>query len=147
MLFIDASVVVAILADEDDAPALIDRIEQNGGPYYVSAVVRMEATLSLTRRLAEASGRDRPATSEMMEKARRLVDQFISDLDCKEAMISGDVGSKALDAAQQFGKIMNHPAKLNLGDCFTYACARAYRARIAYKGDDFTYTDLGWHSH
>lgn len=147
MLFIDASVVVAILADEDDAPTLIDRLEQNGGPYYVSAVVRMEATLSLTRRLAEASGRDRPATSEMMEKARRLVDQFISDLDCKEAMISGDVGSKALDAAQQFGKIMNHPAKLNLGDCFTYACARAYRARIAYKGDDFTYTDLGWHSH
>ncbi|WP_457661933.1 type II toxin-antitoxin system VapC family toxin [Sinorhizobium medicae] len=147
MLFIDASVIVAVLAGEEDAPTLIDRLEQDGGPYYVSAVVRMEATLSLTRRLAEASGRDRPATSEMMEKARRLVEQFISDLDCKEAMISGDVGAKALDAAQQFGKIMNHPAKLNMGDCFTYACARAYRTRIAYKGDDFTYTDLGWHSH
>lgn len=25
-------------------------------------------------------------------------------------MISGDVGTKALDAAQQFGKIVNHPA-------------------------------------
>ncbi|WP_457662309.1 type II toxin-antitoxin system VapC family toxin [Sinorhizobium medicae] len=147
MLFIDASVIVAVLAGEEDVPTLIDRLEQDGGPYYVSAVVRMEATLSLTRRLAEASGRDRPATSEMMEKARRLVEQFISDLDCKEAMISGDVGAKALDAAQQFGKIMNHPAKLNMGDCFTYACARAYRTRIAYKGDDFTYTDLGWHSH
>ena len=42
---------------------------------------------------------------------------------------------------------MNHPAKLNMGDCFTYACARAYRTRIAYKGDDFSYTDLGWQSH
>lgn len=147
MLFIDASVVVAILAQEADAPTLIDRLEQDGGPFYVSAVVRMEATLSLTRRLAEASGRDRPATPEMMDKARQLVEQFISDLDCKEAMISGDVGAKALDAAQQFGKIMNHAAKLNMGDCFTYACARAYRTRIAYKGDDFTYTDLGWHSH
>lgn len=147
MLFVDASVVVAILAAEEDAATLIDRLEQDGGPYYISAVVRMEATLSLTRRLAETSGRDKPATSEMMEKARRLVDQFISDLDCKEAMISGDVGAKALDAAQQFGKIMNHPAKLNMGDCFTYACARAYRTRIAYKGDNFTYTDLGWYSH
>ena len=147
MLFIDTSVVVAILAAEEDAATSIDRLEEDGGPYYISAVVRMEATLSLTRRLAEASGRDRPATSEMMEKARRLVDQFISDLDCKEAMISGDVGAKALDAAQLFGKIMNHPAKLNMGDCFTYACARAYRTRIAYKGDDFTHTDLGWHSH
>ena len=147
MLFVDASVVVAILAEEEDASILIDRLEQHGGPYYVSAVVRMEATLSLTRRLAGAAGRDKPATHEMMETARRLVDQFISDLDCKEAMISGDVGSKALDAAQQYGKIMNHPAKLNMGDCFTYACARAYRTRIAYKGDDFSYTDLGWQSH
>ena len=147
MLFVDASVVVAILAEEEDASILIDRLGQHGGPYYVSAVVRMEATLSLTRRLAGAAGRDKPATHEMMETARRLVDQFISDLDCKEAMISGDVGSKALDAAQQYGKIMNHPAKLNMGDCFTYACARAYRTRIAFKGDDFSYTDLGWQSH
>lgn len=144
MLFIDASVVVAILVEEEDAPALITRLEQDGGPFYVSAVVRMEATMSLTRRLAEASGPDQPATPAMMETARRLVDQFMTDLDCKEAMISGDVGAKALDVAQQFGKIMNHPARLNMGDCFTYACARAYRTRIAYKGDDFTHTDLGW---
>jgi len=147
MLFVDASVVVAILAEEQDASSLIDRLEQHGGPYYVSAVVRMEATLSLTRRLAGVAGRDKPATPEMMDAARRLVEQFISDLECKEAMITGDVGAKALDAAQQYGKIMNHPAKLNMGDCFTYACARAYRTRIAYKGDDFSYTDLGWQSH
>lgn len=147
MLFIDASVVVAILAQEDDAAILMDRLEQDGGPFYVSPVVRMEATLSLTRRLAEASGKYKPATPEMMQKARGLVEQFASDLDCKDAMISGDVGSKALDAAYQYGKIMNHPAKLNMGDCFNYACARAYRTRIAYKGDDFTHTDLGWHGH
>lgn len=147
MLLIDASVIIAILTGEEDAPALIDPLEHDGGPYYVSAVVRMEATLSLTRRLAEDSGRDKPATSEMMENAHRLVEQFIVDLDCKEAMISGDVGAKALDAAQQFGKIMNHPAKFYMGDCFTYACARAYRIRTTYKGDDFTYTYLGWHSH
>lgn len=144
MLFVDASIVVAILAEEEDASILIDRLEQHGAPYYVSAVVRMEATLSLTRRLAGVDGRDRPATPEMIDTARRLVEQFISDLDCKEAMITGDVGAKALDAAQQFGKIMNHPARLNMGDCFTYACARAYRTRIAFKGDDFSYTDLGW---
>jgi ribonuclease VapC len=146
MLFIDASVVVAILAGEEDASTLMDRLGQDGGPFYVSSVVRMEATLSLTRRLADAFGKGKPATPEMMQKARDLVEQFISDLDCREAMISGDVGVKALDAAQQFGKIVNHPARLNMGDCFTYACARAYRTRIAYKGDDFAFTDLGWQS-
>lgn len=144
MLFIDASVVVAILSQEEDANTLLDRLERDGGPFYISPVVRMEATLSLTRRLAEAVGKDKPATPDMMNKARSLVDQFAADLDCKEAMISGDVGSKALDAALEFGKIMNHPARLNMGDCFSYACARAYRTRIAYKGNDFSHTDLGW---
>lgn len=144
MLFIDASVIVAILAREEDADALLDRLEADGGPYYISSIVRMEATLALTRRMAEATGKDKPATSQMMHKARSLVEQFAADLDCKEAMISGDIGSKALDAAMQFGKIMNHPARLNMGDCYSYACAKAYRTRIAYKGDDFTHTDLGW---
>jgi ribonuclease VapC len=80
----------------------------------------------------------------MVEKSRRLVDQFIADLDAREIMITGDIGTKALDAAQSHGKIINHRAKLNMGDCFTYACARAYRTKIAFKGDDFTHTDLGW---
>lgn len=147
MLLIDASVIVAILSEEEDAAFLIDRLEQDGGPFYVSPVVRIEATLSLTRRLAEATGKDKPATPEMMETARRMVDQFAIDLDCKDALITVDVGSKAIDAAFQYGKVMNHPAKLNMGDCFAYACAKAYRAKIAYKGDDFLHTDLGWQKH
>lgn len=144
MLFVDASVVVAILAQEPDSAELMDRLEQDGGPYYVSAIVRMEATLSLARRLAEATGKDKPATPEMVEQARGLVDQFVADLAARETMISGDVGNKALDAAQRYGKIVNHPAKLNMGDCFAYACAKAYRLRLAYKGNDFTETDLAW---
>lgn len=144
MLFIDASVIVAIIGQEDDAEHLMDRLSDDDGPFYVSALVRMEATLALTRQMAEAQGRNKPATPEIVGKARRLVDQFIADLEAREAMISGDVGTKALDAAQLYGKIVNHPAKLNLGDCFTYACAKAYRTKIAYKGDDFAETDLGW---
>lgn len=144
MLFVDASVIVAILAEEEDRDALLDRLGRDPGPFYVSSVVRMEASLSLTRRKAEASGRDKPASPEMLADARRLVDQFISDLEAKEIMISGDVGTKALDAAQDFGKIVNHPAKLNMGDCFSYACARAYRTKVAYKGNDFALTDIGW---
>lgn len=80
----------------------------------------------------------------MLEQARRLVDQVMADLDAKEVMITGDVGTKALDAAQQFGQIVNHPAQLNLGDCFSYACAKAYRIKVAYSGNEFSETDLGW---
>lgn len=141
MVFIDASVAVAIVTREDDALALMERLERDGGPFYVSPIMRLEATLSVARRLA---GRDNPATAQMVETARRLVDQFITDLEAREVPVSGDIGDKALDAAQRFGKIVNHAARLNLGDCFTYACAAASQSRIAYKGDDFVDTDLGW---
>ena len=35
-----------------------------------------------------------------------------------------------------------HPAALNMGDCFAYACAKAAGARLLYKGGDFALTDL-----
>ncbi|WP_336056151.1 PIN domain-containing protein [Nitratireductor sp. CH_MIT9313-5] len=47
MLFIDASVVVAILAGEGDAEVLMARLEREDGPFVISPVVRMEASLSL----------------------------------------------------------------------------------------------------
>lgn len=144
MLFIDASVAVAIITREHDCDALMERLEEEGPPFYVSAVMRLEATLSVARRLA---GRDNPTTPEMFAAARGLVEQFIADLEARDVPVSGDIGTKAVEAAQQFGKIINHAAKLNLGDCFSYACARAYRTKVAYKGDDFVHTDIGWKTH
>ncbi len=47
----------------------------------------------------------------------------------------------ALDAYALYGK-GRHPAKLNMGDCFAYACAKTNHARLLYKGDDFARTDL-----
>lgn len=141
MLFIDASVAVAIITWEEDAPELMQRLEQYGGAFYVSPVMRLEATLSIARRLA---GPETPATSAMVTTARGLVDQFIADLEAREVSVSADVGAKALDAAQHFGKIVNHAARLNLGDCLSYACASACEAKVAYKGDDFVHTDIGW---
>ena len=48
----------------------------------------------------------------------------------------------ALDAYRRYGKRSNHPAKLNMGDCFAYGCAKANNAHLLYKGSDFAKTDL-----
>ena len=40
----------------------------------------------------------------------------------------------------RYGK--SHPAKLNLGDCFAYATARSYSAKLLFKGNDFPLTDI-----
>jgi ribonuclease VapC len=45
------------------------------------------------------------------------------------------------EAYARFGK-GRHPAALNMGDCFAYACAESNSARLLYKGDDFSRTDL-----
>jgi ribonuclease VapC len=44
-------------------------------------------------------------------------------------------------AFARFGK-GRHPAALNSGDCFAYACARHARVPMLYKGDDFALTDI-----
>jgi len=41
-----------------------------------------------------------------------------------------------------YGKLVGHPADLNMGDCFAYACAKVYGAQLLYKGRDFSETDL-----
>jgi len=52
--------------------------------------------------------------------------------------------TQALAAAQaflRFGK-GRHPARLNLGDCFSYALAKSLNAPLLYKGEDFGQTDI-----
>lgn len=58
----------------------------------------------------------------------------IIDVDPRQARL-------AIDAAMRFGK-GRHPARLNLGDCFSYALARSIDAPLLFKGDDFTHTDI-----
>ncbi len=38
--------------------------------------------------------------------------------------------------------LFNHPARLNLGDCFIYAQAKLGGGSLLYKGDDFSKTDI-----
>lgn len=55
--------------------------------------------------------------------------------------ITEGMTSVALGAFEKYGR-SRHPAALNFWDCFAYACARAYRARLLFKGDDFSQTDV-----
>ena len=36
----------------------------------------------------------------------------------------------------------HHPARLNFGDCFAYALAKAEREPLLFKGNDFSQTDI-----
>jgi len=48
----------------------------------------------------------------------------------------------AREAYRDFGKGSGHPAKLNFGDCFAYALAKALGESLLFKGHDFLHTDV-----
>tara|TARA_R100001369_G_scaffold56824_3_gene83615 strand:+ start:1034 stop:1450 length:417 start_codon:yes stop_codon:yes gene_type:complete len=137
-MFLDASVIVAILCNEPDAQAHAKHIDGFKGQLYCSPLARFEASLAIARRIAGEKGR----TPEMHKEAEQIVADFLDVLGATDIHISGSIGRMAQVAARTYGKTVNHPAQLNFGDCFAYACAKAYRVKLLYKGNDFSETDL-----
>ena len=48
----------------------------------------------------------------------------------------------AADVVATYGKGSGHPARLNFGDCMTYAVAKERGLPLLYVGNDFRHTDI-----
>jgi ribonuclease VapC len=137
-MFIDASVIVAILGREPGHEELEKRLADIDGPFFVSPLVKFEASVALGRQKA---AHIKPSP-ELLRQAQRAVDAFVEDIAAEEVAISPEVGRFALDASATYGKAVGHVADLNFGDCFAYACAKALKVSLLYRGNDFAHTDL-----
>jgi ribonuclease VapC len=140
-MFLDASAIIALLLPETDAGDLTARLDAQGTGFHVSPLVRFEAIAGLAR--ARCRDGSPEARQRALAQARAAVDALIEDLACTEIPITTKVGEAALEAAGTYGKMVGHPAQLNFGDCFAYACARSQGLTLLYKGSDFARTDLG----
>ena len=141
MIFADASALVAVLKGEPEAEEFAARLAQHAGEVRVSAVVRFECTASLAAGRARAAGRD-AAGPEDFAIAGRLVGELLREVGAQDVAVTDAIAQGALEAAATFGKLVGHPARLNMGDCFAYACAKNLGAPLLYKGHDFAQTDL-----
>lgn len=138
-MFIDASAIVAILNREAGYEDLVRRMGDHEGQLYTSPMARFEASVSLAR---SRSGAQTKPTRALMDACAGLVAALMQELSARDIHITGSIGDGAIQAVAEYGKIVGHPADLNFGDCFAYACARAYRLKLIYKGSDFAQTDL-----
>ena len=128
-MFLDASAICAVLFAESDGEAFAVKITQ-AEFCLTSAMAVFEAVLAYTRILdGDVAG------------ARRVVARFLDDTETRMVAIGDAELERALDAFDRFGK-GRHPAKLNMGDCFAYACARTHGVPLLFKGDDFARTDI-----
>jgi ribonuclease VapC len=137
-MFVDASVMVAILAREPGHEEIEKRLAALGGAFFVSPLVKFEASTALAR-LKAGGGKPSPS---LLRQAERAVDMFVEDLGADEVTISPEIGRLAIDACAAYGKAVGHIADLNFGDCFACACAKALNVGLLYKGADFAHTDL-----
>lgn len=74
-------------------------------------------------------------------ESTRLLDEFLRELDAEVLPATWETAIGALDAFARYGK-GRHPAKLNFGDCFSYAGAKSAGVPLLYVGRDFAQTDL-----
>ncbi len=64
------------------------------------------------------------------------------DISAVEFIFPPGLHGAALDAARTYGRFVGHPAKLNFGDCFSYAAAKMLRSPLLFVGNDFSKTDI-----
>jgi ribonuclease VapC len=125
-MVIDTSAILAIVLREPEAEVFVEAIA-NAAVRVISVASVFEASIVLQRRL------DRSRVTQL--------DELITSFPIAIWPVSVDQITWARHALETYGR-GRHPAKLNFGDCFTYALAKSTGEPILFKGSDFSLTDL-----
>ncbi len=123
-MVVDASVVLAVLLDEEDAEEIWEKLKAS--PELVMSPVNWWETQV---RLWKLKG----------DEGRRLFEAFARQVQLEVKPVDEDQAEVAFGAFLKYG---GRPAKLNLGDCFAYALAKSRGEGLLYKGEDFGVTDV-----
>ncbi len=134
MIVVDASAIVAMIVREADGAKLAQRLEsrpRGSGLRSASTVTIWEASTAVAR-IDRVS---RVRAFELVEQFCRLaaIDPIAPDM---------AITALAIEAAERYGLGSGRPGILNMRDCFSYATARHLKARLLFKGDDFSRTDI-----
>ncbi|WEV78822.1 type II toxin-antitoxin system VapC family toxin [Janibacter cremeus] len=126
-MIIDTSALVAIITGEPEADRLLTAIAEAESA-RMSAATYVECAIVIDRRSS-------PAT-------RRRFDQLLTTLEIGIADLTADQAQIAREAHRDFGRGSEGRARLNLGDCYSYALAVASDDELLFQGDDFSATDI-----
>jgi len=122
---VDSSVLIAILLAEPEAEDYAKRLVDTD--IYISAVSIVESSMVIEYKKGEQG-------AMQYDELLKILAPTIVAFDSEQAKL-------ARAAWRQYGK-GRHPAKLNFGDCCSYAVAKYLNKPLLFKGDDFSKTDL-----
>ena len=126
-MVIDSSALIAIVLGEPDAQAYIDAIDAaftEERPIYMPASVLVEAGI----------------VTDIRNLASRF-DALLDHLQPEIVPLDRSLAELARQAFRRFGR-GRHPARLNFGDCLSYATAEFLHMPLLYKGADFKRTAI-----
>jgi ribonuclease VapC len=129
-VFVDASVIVSIVTDEDDGKTLAHDLD-GAVSAMTSPIAIWEAAASISRKTGRRAGQELPDILTFLELAGIEI-----------VPIDLAVSVAAIAAFDRYGRRSGHSADLNMGDCFAYAFAKTRGVPLLYKGKDFALTDL-----
>lgn len=142
-MFIDASAVVAILLDEPDASRLAETLAESEGPALYTSLVVYETVVSIAKKVTLSRfGDQKPTPPDIYDAVERRVEAFFSEIGAVEVSLNPGLHKLVLNAASRYGRGTGHPARLNFGDCFSYACAKHAGVPLLFTGNDFSLTDI-----
>ncbi|MGD0990247.1 MAG: type II toxin-antitoxin system VapC family toxin [Candidatus Sulfotelmatobacter sp.] len=126
-MVIDTSALVAILRQESGAESLLTRLTA-AGSRRISAASLLETAIVLE--------------SKSGERGSEQLDLFLARAQIELEPVTAEQIRIARKAWRRYGKGSGHAARLNFGDCFSYALARSLGEELLYKGADFAHTDI-----
>lgn len=125
-MVIDPSAILAIIYAEAEGETFLNLIDQSEN-CLLSAPSYVETSIVLGTRHGE--------------RGIENLDRLLNELSIAIVPFSLEQAKLATEAFLKFGK-GRHPAKLNMGDCFSYALAKAVNQSLLFKGNDFIQTDI-----
>jgi ribonuclease VapC len=125
-VIVETSALVAVVLQEPGYRRLLEAMAA-APARGVGTPSLAEAGLVLSSRL----GRD----------AEPLLTRLLEQLDVVPVAFGEQHRAEAVRAFRRFGR-GRHPARLNFGDCLSYAVARLADEPLLFVGDDFAQTDL-----
>lgn len=127
MMVVDTSALMAVVLREEDRGVFLAAMLAEPRKFMSAASV-VEAAQVYAKAFAPSV-----AAEKLYEDLEVLQIRTI-DLTDEHARI-------AVEAAMRFGR-GRYPAKLNFGDCFSYALAKVSGMPLLFKGNDFSHTDI-----
>ena len=126
-MIVDTSALIAIMRNESENDQFSDLIAETQ-PVRISAATLLETGIVI----------DGYQQFELSE----TLDQFMRASSIMVEPVTEHLARLARQAYQRFGRGNGHPARLNFGDCFSYALAIDMNEPLLFKGNDFIHIDV-----